>query len=98
MRTIWKFDLEITDQQTVELPKGAELLSVGEQDTTGRTLQLWALVEPEPDWETDHTKREQRTFIIHGTGHPALPGVSKANHVATVISAGGALVWHVFEV
>lgn len=43
-RTIWKFRLEITDEQMVDLPLGAEVLSVGMQ---GQDLHVWALVNPD---------------------------------------------------
>lgn len=96
--TIWKFTLAVTDRQSVVMPRDARVLSVGAQDDpTGATVQLWAEVDPTAD-------REQRYFAIVGTGNPrprdpdaptSRPGGS---FLGTVITAGGALVWHVYEV
>ncbi len=83
MSVVLKYQLDITDEQTVEMPKGAELLHVAEQFPG---LLLWARVLPsEP--------REQRVILIRGTGHP----IWSQPYVGTVVSAVGALVWHVFD-
>lgn len=61
MQTIWKFPLEITDEQEINMPAEATVLSVGFQ---GDQLCAWALVNNKhPD--------VKRTFFIVGTGHPA---------------------------
>lgn len=31
MMTVWKFTLQVTDEQTIEMPQGAEILHVGQQ-------------------------------------------------------------------
>lgn len=100
MNTIYKYDLNITDRQILQLPVDAQILSIQQQNTTpvygadGRpvlnnTLQLWALVDPD-------AALEQRHFIIVGTGNP-MPDGAAGYHLATVVTAGGALVWHIFE-
>ena len=87
---IWKFNLKITDRQTVEMPFGANILSVQEQSGT---LHLWAIVNP-------YAEQERRLIEIVGTGNP-MADVDKEDlarfHIATVQTRGGALVWHVFE-
>jgi hypothetical protein len=88
MKKIWKFTLDLQDDQEVEMPSGAELLTVQMQ---ADTICLWAIVDPHT------TKRDRRTFYIVGTGHDMPPKVSAANYVGTVQQAGGALIWHVFE-
>ena len=40
-RVIWKYPLEVTDEQTLMLPRSARALSVAAQNDT---LTLWALV------------------------------------------------------
>ena len=88
---IWKFNLKITDRQTVEMPFGAEILSVQQQGSAG--LQLWAIVDPDG-------AKEHRVIEIVGTGTP-MADVDEEDlarfHIATVQVRGGALVWHVFE-
>lgn len=86
MKVVWKFDLEIMDDQAVEMPEGAELLAVADQYGSFRDLTLWARVDPDAE-------PERRVILICGTGHP----VGDEPHVGSVITAGGALVWHVFD-
>jgi hypothetical protein len=59
-KVIWKFELEPTDNQEIEMPKGAEILTA--QNQVGIPC-LWALVDPTAEKET-------RTFEVVGTGHP----------------------------
>lgn len=81
---IYKFPLEVTDEQTVMLPDGSWVLSA--QFQNGQ-LCLWARVsvgEPTSPW----------TVRIVGTGN-AMPD-TLGQHLDTVQQAGGLLVWHVF--
>lgn len=84
--TIWKFVLEISDIQEIQMPGGADILSVAEQD--GR-LCLWALVDP-------GAIRECRKVWIIVTGNP-FPEAVELHFIGTVPMHGGALIWHVFE-
>lgn len=85
MRTIWKYELEITDFQTLQIPGGAELLCV--QVQFGKPC-LWALVEP-------HFDKTPRTIAIRGTGHPF--EIPMPVYVDTFQMNGGMLVFHAFE-
>lgn len=84
-RAIWKFQVEISDSQAIDMPKGSRLLSC--QPQNGR-LCLWATVDPE-------APKVPRLIIIKGTGHPIddLP----MTFVDTAVCNGGSLVWHVFD-
>lgn len=86
MKTIWKFPLEIEDEQEVEMPPKAELLCVQMQ---GQQPRLWAVVDP------DTTERERRTIAIHGTGHPMAEAAGR--YLGTFQMHGGMLVFHAFE-
>lgn len=83
-KTIWKFRLEVTDTQTVEMPIGAKILDAQMQHGE---LMLWALVDPA-------APKEPRSIIIHGTGHPV---GNIGEHIATFQMNGGSLVFHAFE-
>ena len=87
-KTIWKFELEIGDNQKLEMPIGAEILSV---QTQNETPCLWALVDPDADQETRH-------FEVYRTGHPVHydMGISR-NYIGTFQLQSGLLVLHVFE-
>jgi hypothetical protein len=89
MRTIYKYELVVTDDQFIHPPVGAEFVSCQEQ---GGTACLWALVDPEKP-------PAQRHIRIHGTGHP-MPHYTKDSHafLGTFQLNGGSLVFHVFEV
>jgi hypothetical protein len=61
MTKIWKYELEVTDVQTIHFPPGAQILSVGEQ--RGK-LVLWAMVDSEA------VPSDLRVFEVLGTGNP----------------------------
>lgn len=86
MRTVHKYGIQVDDSlQDIQMPKDSTILHVDQQRND---LFLWAEVR------TDR-KTETRTFIVHGTGHSI---DHDGHYVGTVMSAGGQLVWHVYEV
>ena len=82
---IFKYTLAVTDVQELEMPEGAQLLTVQVQNGEP---QLWALVDRYANTVT-------RRIVIYGTGHEVHP--DPGTYVATFQQAGGALVWHVFD-
>lgn len=84
MSEVWKFTLDVTGEQFVEMPADADLLHVAEQ--YGK-LALWALVIPTGQ------RQVERRILVRGTGHSVWP----FPYVGTVVTAGGSLVWHVFD-
>ena len=87
-KTIWKYELEITDNQNILMPIGAEILTVQMQDGTPC---LWALLNPEADIE-------KRYIEIFGTGHPVSCDLGSARkYISTFQMSNGELVFHVFE-
>ena len=87
-KTIWKFELGVTDKQIVTLPIGAEILSV---QTQNETPCLWALVNPK-------SETEERVFEMFGTGHPVYcdMGIDR-KFIGTFQMRNGRLVFHLFE-
>ena len=83
---VFKYKLKITDNQDIELPIDAEILSV--QIQYGG-LYLWALVDPEKP-------KQKKTILIAGTGHPIIDHNLK--FIDTVQQLDGHLILHVFEV
>ena len=81
---VWKSPLEVTDSQVLELPAGAQLLSVQVQHGSP---QIWALVDPS-------LYTEPRQIRIVGTGHSA---ADVGRFIDTFQVQGGSLVFHVFE-
>ncbi len=85
MKTIYKYPVSF-GEFTQRMPKGAKVLSVQEQNGG---IQMWALVDPP-------APLEERRFILAGTGH-LLPDDAEQRFVGTLQQAGGALVWHLFD-
>lgn len=69
----------------IAMPEGAEILSVQEQY---EAVVLWARVDPS-------RPKVLRMFWVGGTGH-TVPETA-GSYVASVVVAGGALVWHIFD-
>jgi hypothetical protein len=93
---IWKWTLEVTDRQQLQIPGGAKLLTVQVQHGLP---QLWALVD-------EKAPLINRTIATYGTGNPipdlpvlsvGLPEGYPGEYVGTYQFGGGALVFHVFE-
>lgn len=86
---IWKYPLALIDSpQLVEMPEGARILSVQEQQNR---ICVWALVDPE-------AKKVSRKFHIFGTGNQLdASGVEWFQFLGTVVMSLGVFVWHVFE-
>lgn len=80
---IWKYELQLTDRQTVVMPIGSEILSV---DNQRGSLCLWAMADPEQP-------EQNRNIEIIGTGNPMLDG--RREFIGTVVM--NPFVWHVFE-
>lgn len=85
MLTIWKYEIEATDRQTVSIPKDAQFLSIQVQR---QSICMWFLVNPKKP-------PVDRVFTVYGTGHhvPAVPG----KYLGTFQLMGGSLVFHAFE-
>ncbi len=83
MQTIWKYLLEITDEQYIQVPRFTKPLTVQMQDGV---LCLWCLIYP------DNKQDRYVTVSIFGTGNP-IKEMAK-NYLGTVQNDG--LVWHVF--
>lgn len=81
--TIWKYAISMTETQVIQMPAGAQILHVGQQQ---RNLCLWAMVDPQ-------FPCEDRTIEIVGTGNPMASRRRKYLGTAWI----DPFVWHVFE-
>lgn len=87
MRTVYKYPVSVSDIFTLELPQGAEILTV---QTQGGGVSLWALVDPD-------APTEGVSFRLAGTGHPVREA-SELQYINTFQLSGGALVFHLFKI
>lgn len=89
MRSILRFSLAIEGECTITMPKGAKVLSVG-QNPTGE-VSIWAMC-------SSKYVSEARTFLLVGTGNPLhWEEGDNVVFVGTVVERNRPLVWHVFE-
>ena len=88
MAKVYKYRLSILDEQVVNMPKGAKVLSV--QSQNGAPC-IWAAVNP------DETECERRKFRMAGTGHPIDDSLVN-DYIGSFMLYDGALVFHLFEI
>lgn len=88
-RTIWKFALAADrDVQHVQMPIGADILHVAEQD--GKPM-LWAMVNPDAD------RRPRRILTITTGGDCTVQRVLSTQYIGTVLLHDGQYVVHYFD-
>jgi len=85
-KTIWKFELNPDDTQSIEMPEFAQILCI---QTQNLKPCLWALVEPE-------NRKVKRTFEIFGTGYN-IPSNRERQYIGTFQTDNGFYVFHCFE-
>ncbi len=85
MLTIWKYPLQVTDEQTIMMPRDTRILTVQTQDDQPC---LWAFVD-------NSREREPRKIRIYGTNHEI--DETPTDYIGTFQVSGGSLVFHVFE-
>lgn len=85
-KQIWKFNIKSVGMQDIEMPVGAEILTIQTQEDYPC---IWALVNPD-------APRAKRRFEIFGTGH-IVSNSTERKYIGTYQEMGGALIWHLFE-
>ncbi len=86
MKRIFKYPLDLTSFQTVQLPVGSKIISVGNQCNK---LRMWVEVDPE------QRDTQTRKIVVVGTGH-TLPDV-ELRFIGTVPINEGTFIWHIYE-
>ena len=86
MRTIYKYQLTVSEEQVISLPNGAEFLSAQIQRDV---ICLWVLIDPRAIGEQDWT------FYIFGTGCFFNNDPDGMDYVSTLQSNNGN-VYHLF--
>ncbi len=92
MQSVYRYTIPTEeDYFSLNLPKGAKILTVREQH--GKP-QLWALVKLVKHGEPNET----RNFRLAGTGDPIKEDPKKLNYIGTFQLAGGVIIGHIFEI
>ena len=86
MITIYKYELQVVDEQEIEMYDEYKLLSVIEQN--GKIV-VYALIN------TDSNPRYNVKFIMRGTGHNA-EKAANLTFLGTVKLLNGLLIYHIF--
>ena len=81
-KQIWKYSLE----NVIEMPKGAEILTIDIQNGQMFNAQMWVKVNTE-------NEMEKRMFEVIGTGQ----NFDDTNKKYVGTYQEGPFVWHVFE-
>lgn len=88
VQRIWKFPLEITRENHIEMPKGSIIMCVKMQNDIPC---VWAICESGKD-----VPKETKTILTFGTGHP-LPSEMSGKYIGTYLNRYETFVGHVFE-
>jgi hypothetical protein len=84
---VWKYSLDWSAFQQLDMPRGAKVLSLQVQNGEPK---VWVLVNgSEP--------HERRSFGTYATGETLPTGTDLGRFVGTYQRNGGDLVFHVFE-
>ena len=86
MDTIFKYPIPVNNRFSLKLPKGAEILTVQEQQDNPK---IWALVNSENETET-------RNFVLVGTGY-SIEEKDSLNYIGTFQLLNGRFIGHLFE-
>jgi hypothetical protein len=84
---IHKQILDLTQRQTLSIPRNAEILSIQNQN---ENIYLWYICNPD-------NKLISRTFLLFGTGEREIPEDKIIGYLDTVIMQNNNFVWHIFE-
>lgn len=87
MKSIYKYDLPVTDKNTLQLPVGAEVLSLIEQNNK---LVLYCLI---PIYETE---MEFYEVLMFGTGDKITTDLSDYTFIGTVGIHLNSVIVHAF--
>jgi len=91
-KAVWKYPVKVgglTDDFSLRMPKGANVLSVGYDHAT-QGPAFWAMVS------TEETETELKQFSVRGTGHGAAD-LDDDRFLGTVIYPTLPLVFHFWE-
>lgn len=87
MKTIWKVEIKPWDRVSVELPEGADILTVQLQNGLPH---IWALVD-------DQKEIKMVEIYVFGTGQLVPNHVTLEDYIGTYQMNDGKLVYHLFR-
>lgn len=88
MNKVFKYPVPVEDRFSLDLPQGARILTVQEQNSKP---QIWAIVNPE-------NPTEIRNFRLAGAGHPIEENEKNLSYIGTFQLYNGNFIGHLFEI
>jgi|SRR5580765_4324831 len=94
MKTIWKYPLELSNEQVIDMPEAAQILTIERQGIDGVTVDMktdivmWALVNTE-------APIEKVLVEMFETGEELPSG--KRTYISTLQANDGAYIIHTFK-
>ena len=88
MHTIYKYEIPMAGEFTIQMPEGAQVLDIQVQR---EAPMMWVLVDPEKPIKHRH-------FRMYGTGHPISDDIAVLYHHGSFQLQNGNFLGHVFEV
>lgn len=90
-KVIWKYSLLAAQGQFVSMPKGAEIIRVGQQNSNPF---IWVLVDPTANYE-------DRKIFLFGTGE-VIPDIEQKEYrgsfeLLDALGEGQPFIGHIFE-
>jgi hypothetical protein len=85
MKTVYKYEIELANEVTLDLPVGAEVIKF-DKDPNRTQLCIWCIVDT-------NQPIKAKTFAIRGTG-----GNIESNLWYLTSAIVNPFVWHLFEV
>jgi len=86
MKAIHKFQIELVDEQKISLPRSFKFLHFALQN---ERMYMWGIVDLDSDGKMEKTIR------LYPTGGE-FEEIYQDDYIGTVLTSGGAFVWHVF--
>ncbi len=87
MLKVFKYTIPTTDYFSLNLPQGAQILTV---QTQYEIPNIWALVNP-------NNPKEERKFRLAGTGHPIEESNKNLIYIGTFQLVAGSFIGRLFE-
>ena len=89
---IWKYEIEIRDDQVIDIPAHGEILHLGVQLTLQKEIPcIWVKVNP-------YNKGVKRHFIVYGTGHSIDEDEDTVLSYIGTFQLTNGFVGHLFEI
>jgi hypothetical protein len=87
MKRVFKYPLEITDEQSILIPKNHNIISVIEKDNVP---VVYVIVEDNDPCQVE------RHFSIRGTGHSIPGNIEALTFLGSIKTHNDQFVWHIW--